>query len=81
MKQHEKTLLDLKESKKENESYDCICRTYEVKLKYLCLKRKEKCDEKPLSKQEIVLEDFIMSGIDRSIVAPMICSIYQNNGK
>jgi len=51
LKQHEKTLLDLKESEKENESYDFICRTYEGKLKYLCQKLKEKCDEKPLSKQ------------------------------
>jgi len=36
---------------------------------------------KPLSKQEITLEDFIISGIDRSKVVSMIYSIYKNNGK
>ena len=30
---------------------------------------------------EIALEDFIISGIDRSIIASMIYSIYKNNGK
>jgi len=34
-----------------------------------------------LSKHEISLEDFIISGIDRSKVASMIYSIYKNNGK
>ena len=36
---------------------------------------------KPLSKHEITLEDFIISGIDRSKVVSMIYSIYKNNGK
>jgi len=34
-----------------------------------------------LRKHEIALEDFIISGIDRSKVASMIYSIYKNNGK
>ena len=37
--------------------------------------------EKLLSEHEIALEDFIISGIDRSKVASMIYSIYKNNGK
>jgi len=36
VKQQEKTLLDLKESEKELQSFDFIYRTYEDKLKYLC---------------------------------------------
>jgi len=70
--------LDLKESEKELTSFGFICRTYEEKLKYLCQKLKEAI---PLSKQEIVLEDFIMSGIDKNKVASMIYSIYQNHGR
>jgi hypothetical protein len=80
-KQQEKTLLDRKECEKELESFDFICRTYEGKLKYLCQKLKEKCEEKPFSKQDIALEDFIILGIDRSKVSSMIYSIYQNNGR
>ena len=44
-------------------------------------KLQEKCNGKSLSKHEISLEDFIISGIDRSKVASMIYSIYKNNGK
>jgi len=44
-------------------------------------KLQEKCDGKSLSNHEIALEDFIMSGIDRSRVASMIYSIHKNNGK
>jgi len=44
-------------------------------------KIQEKCDGKSLSNHEIALEDFIMSGIDRSRVVSMIYSIYKNNGK
>jgi len=54
LKQHEKTLVDLKESEKELKSFDFNCN--EGKLKYLCHKLKEKCEEKPLSKQEISLQ-------------------------
>jgi len=34
-----------------------------------------------LSKQEIVLEEFIMTGIDRRKVASMIYGIHRNNGE
>jgi len=81
MRQHEKILLDLKESEKENESYDFIIKNYEEKLKYLFLKLNDKCNGKPLSKQEIVLKDFIMIDIDRNKVASMIYGIYHNNGR
>jgi len=81
LKQQEKTLLDLKEFEKELQSFDFICRTYEDKLKYVCQKLKEKCEEKSLSKQEIAFEDLIISGTDRSKVASMIYIIYKNNGK
>jgi len=72
--------LDLKESKEELKNFDFIYRTYESKLKYLCQKPKEKCKGKSLSKQDIALEDFIISCIDRSKVAYMIYNIYKNNG-
>jgi len=52
-----------------------------VKLKYLCQKLQEKCDGKSLSKHEIALEYFIISGIDISKVTSMIYNIYKNNGK
>jgi len=81
LKQQEKTLLDLKESEKELQSSDFNCRTYKDKLKYVCRKQKEKCEGKYLSKQDIALEDFIVSGIDRRKVASMIYNIYKNNGK
>ena len=81
MKQQESTLLDLKASEEWLRGFDFICKTYEDKLKILCQKLQEKCDGKPLSKHEIALEDFIISGIDRSKVASMIYSIYKNNGK
>jgi len=81
LKQQEKTILDPKESEKELKSFDYICKTYEGKLKYICQKHKVKCEKKPLSKQEIALEDFIISGIDRSKVAPMIYSIYHIHGR
>ena len=81
MKQQEKTLLDLKVSEEGLRGFDFICRTYEDKLKYLCQKLQEKCEEKYLSKQEIALEDFIISGIFKSKVTSMIYSIYKNNGK
>jgi len=55
--------------------------TYEEKLKFLCQKLQEKCNAKHLSNHEIALEDFIMSGIDRSRVASMIYNIYKNNDK
>jgi len=80
MKQ-EKTLLNLKESEEGLRGFDFICRTYEDKLKYLCQKLQEKVEGKPLSKQEISLEDFIILGIDRSKVASMIYNLYKNNGK
>jgi len=73
--------LDLKASEEGLKGFDFICKTYEEKLKFLCLKLQEKCNGKPLSKHEISLEDFIMSGIDRSRVAYMIYNIYRNNGK
>ncbi|KEH25994.1 hypothetical protein MTR_6g039030 [Medicago truncatula] len=44
-------------------------------------KLQEKCDKGSENKHEIALEDFIMTGIDRSKVASMIYSIYKNNGK
>jgi len=81
MKQQESTLLDLKASEEELRGFDFICNTYEDRLKILCQKLQEKCDKKPVSKHEIALEDFIMSGIDRSKVASMIYNIYKNNGK
>ena len=81
MKQQESTLLDLKASEEGLRGFDFSCKTYEEKLKYLCQKLQEKCDGKPLSKHEIALEDFIISGIDRIKVASMIYSIYKNNGK
>jgi len=62
--------------KKELQSFDLICITYEGKLKYLCQKLKENYEGKPLNKQEIALEDFIISGIDKIKVAYMIYSIY-----
>jgi len=81
LKQRELTLLDLKASEEGLRGFDFICKTYEEKLKFLCQKLQEKCNGKPLSKHEIALEDFIMSGIDRSRVASMIYNIYKNNGK
>jgi len=75
MKQQESTLLDLKASE------EGLRQTYEEKLKFLCQKLREKCNGKPLSKQEIALEDFIMSGIDRSRVASTIYNIYINRQK
>ena len=81
MKQQEYTLLDLKASEEGLRGFDFICKTYEEKLKYLCQKLQEKCNGKSLSKHEIALEDFIISGIDRSKVASMIYNIYRNNGK
>jgi len=81
MKQQESTLLDLKASEEGLRGFDFICKTYEYKLKFLCQKLQEKCNGKPLSNHEIALEDFIMSGIDRSRVASMIYNIYKNNGK
>jgi len=81
MKQQESTLLDLKASEEGLRGFDFICKTYEEKLKFLCQKLQEKCNGKSLSKHEIALEDFIISGIDRSKLASMIYSIYKNNGK
>ncbi|RHN74567.1 hypothetical protein MtrunA17_Chr2g0311791 [Medicago truncatula] len=81
MKQQESTLLNLKACKEGLKGFDFICRTYEEKLKHLCQKLKEKCNGKSLSEEEIALEEYIMSGIDRSKVASMIYSIYRNNGK
>jgi len=81
MKQQESTLLDLKASEEGLRGFDFICKTYEYKLKFLCQKLQEKCNGKPLSNHEIALEDFIMSGIDRSRVAFMIYNIYKNNNK
>jgi len=81
MKQQESTLLDLKASEEGLRGFDFICKTYEEKLKFLCQKLQEKCNGKSLSKHEIALEDFIISGIDRSKVASMIYTIYRNNGK
>jgi len=81
IKQQESTLLDLKASKEGLRGFDFICRTYEEKLKYLVQKLQEKCSGKTLSEHEIALEDFIISGIDRSKVGSMIYSIYKNNGK
>ena len=73
--------MDLKASEEGLRGFDFICKTYEEKLKYLFQKLQEKCDGKSLSKHEIGLEDFIISGIDRSKVASMIYNIYKNNGK
>jgi len=81
MKQQESTLLDLKASEEGLRGFDFICKTYEEKLKFLCQKLQEKCNGKLLGKHEIALEDFIMSGIDRSGVASMIYIIYRNNEK
>jgi len=81
MKQQESTLLNLKTSEEELRGFDFICKSYEEKLKFLCQKLQEKCNGKPFSNHEIALEDFIMSGIDRSRVASMIYNIYKNNGK
>jgi len=81
MKQQESTLLDLKASEEGLRGFNFICKTYEDKLKFLCQKLQEKCNGKPLSNHEISLEDFIMSGIDRSRVASIIYNIYKNNGK
>jgi len=81
MKQQQSILLDLKASEEGLRGFDFICKTYEEKLKFLCRKLQEKCNEKPLSKHEISLKDFIISGIDRSRVASMIYNIYRNNGK
>jgi len=64
--------LDLKASEEGLRAFDFICKTYEEKLKFLRQKLQEKCNGKPLSKHEIALEDFIISGIGRSIVASMI---------
>ena len=81
IKQQESTLLDLKASEEGLRGFDLLCRTYEEKFKYLVQKLQEKFSEKTLSEHEIALEDFIISGIDRSKVASMIYSIYKNNGK
>jgi len=81
MKQQESTLLDLKACEEGLRGFDFIYKTYEDKLKFLCQKLQEKCNGKSLCKHEIALEDFIMSDIDRSIVASMIYNIYRNNGK
>lgn len=64
MRQHWKTLSDMEQLEEENESYDSIFQNYEKKLKYLLQKLNDKFNEKPLSKQEIILEDFIMTGIE-----------------
>ncbi|XP_039684999.1 nucleolar protein dao-5-like [Medicago truncatula] len=50
------------------------------KLKVLYQKLQEKCDKGSENKHEIALEDFIMTGIDRSNVDSMIYSIYKNDG-
>jgi len=81
IKQQESALLDLKASKEGLRGFDFICRTYEEKHKYLVQKLQEKCSGKTLSEHEIALEDFIISGIDRSKVASIIYNIYKNNGK
>jgi len=81
MKQQESTLLDLKASEEGLRGFDFICKTYGEKLKFLCQKLQEKCNGKPLTNHEIVLEDFIMSGVDRSRVTSMIYNIYKNNSK
>jgi len=81
MKQQESTILDLKASEEGLRGFDFICKTYEEKLKFLCQKLQEKRNGKPLRKHEIAIEDFIMSGIDKSRVASMIYNIYKNNGK
>jgi len=81
MKQQETTLFDLKASEEGLRGFDFICRIYEDKLKFLCQKLQEKCEGKPLSKHEISLEDFIISGINISKVASMIYNSYKNNGK
>ena len=81
LKQQESTLLDLKAFEEGLRGFDFICKTYEEKLKFLCQKLQEKCNEKSLSKHEIALEDFIISCIDISKVPSMIYSIYKNNGK
>jgi len=73
--------LDLKAYEEGLRGFDFICKTYEEKLKFLCQKLQEKCNGKSLSKHEIALEDFIISGIDRSKVASMIYGIYRKNGK
>ena len=73
--------MDLKAYEEGHRGFEFICKTYEEKLKYLCQKLWEKCDGKHLSKHEIALDDFIISGIDRSKVASMIYNIYKNNGK
>ena len=77
LKQQESTLLDLKAYEEGLRDFDFICKTYKVKLKFLCQKLQEKCNGKSLSKHEIALEDFIISGIDISKVAPMIYNIYK----
>jgi len=64
--------LDLKASEEGLRGLDFICKTYEEKLKFLCQKLQKKCNGKSLSKHEIALEDFIMSGVDKSRVASMI---------
>ena len=56
--EQESTLLDLKASEEGLRDFDFICKIYEEKLKFLCLKLQEKCNGKPLSKHEIALEDF-----------------------
>jgi len=81
MKQQESTLLDLKPSEAGLRGFDFICKIYEEKLKFLCHKLQEKCNGKPLRNHEIALEDFIMSGIEKSRVASMIYNIYKNNCK
>ena len=81
MKKQESTLLDLKASKDGLKGFNFILKTYEEKLKFLCQKLQEKCNGKSLSKHEIALEGFIISGVDKSKVASMIYSLYRNNGK
>jgi len=81
MNQQESTHLDLEAFEEGLRGFDFIWKNYEENLKYLCQKLQEKCDGKPLRKHEIALEDFIMSGIDRSNVASMMYNIYKNNGK
>jgi len=73
--------LDLKASEEGLRGFDFICKIYEYKLKFLCQKLQEKCNEKPLSNHEIALEDFIMSDVDKNRVAFIIYNIYKNNGK
>ncbi|XP_039683849.1 uncharacterized protein [Medicago truncatula] len=75
--------LDLQKEKSKDKSKKSSFNTRKFikQIKKSLMKLQEKCNGKSLSKEEIALDEYIMSSIDISKVASMIYSIYRNNGK